>query len=118
MTGNGFLVADGETLNLEFLVKIRLMLDHKYKDFLLQGYAYKQNSKMVEYAYWWLGKFTVDSQTMGLINKGEYDFFNETQRIMYPKLTQIPRARLGPQTQQALGSQYDEAVHGRVLRAR
>ena len=83
MTGNGFLVADGETLNLEFLVKIRLMLDHKYKDFLMKGCGYQQNSKMVEYAYWWLGKFTVDSQTMGLINRGEYDFFDETQRIMY-----------------------------------
>lgn len=83
MTGNGFLVADGETLNLEFLVKIRLMLDHKYKDLLLNGYCYQLNSKMVEYAYWWLGKFTVDNQTMGLIDRGEYEYFNETQRIMY-----------------------------------
>ena len=64
-------------------MKIRLMLDHKYKDLLLNGYNYQQNSKMVEYTYWWLGKFTVDSQTMGLVDRGEYEYFNETQRIMY-----------------------------------
>ena len=50
-------------INIGFLVKVRIILDFKYKEFISHGHKTRLNTDFVDYVYWWLDEYSLHSKT-------------------------------------------------------